>query len=284
MSTEVPYMTIEQLAEKLHGLAERLSKGLLQSGEITEMNLLARQLYERTVVLQFKAFEEQVQAVASAKIAEDQAEKIHPTSVANAAAPLAPELTTDESTPANTAAVSEPEAMAPTKEVSPTAPAVELDEASADTERPAFRISTAPQAAPANAEVSPKQISLIDSIEELSRMEQSINDKFKKTDSPTLAEKLNANSSSRTLSDKLKLKPVANLKTAIGINMRFQFTSTLFEGDAEAYNIAIDKLNSFNSYLEADDYIQNQLKQRYDWEMRSPAVKELLNLVERRYL
>jgi hypothetical protein len=118
-----------------------------------------------------------------------------------------------------------------------------------------------------NAAISPNQISLIDSIEEI---QQSLNERLSE-DRPTLGQKLQKN-------------PIGDLRAAIGINQKFRFISELFAEDSEAFYQAVDKLNSFTSYLEADDYLQNTLKERYEWQPKSPVVRELIDLVERRYL
>jgi hypothetical protein len=102
-------------------------------------------------------------------------------------------------------------------------------------------------------------------------MEQSINESFKSSDGPSLAQRLNQ-------------KPVSDLRKAIGINQRFQFVSVLFDNDSGAFDKAIQRLNEANSYLEADEYVQNSLKNRYDWQMKNPVVKELIQLIERRFL
>ena len=118
--------------------------------------------------------------------------------------------------------------------------------------------------------VSPNQISLIDSIEEIKQMEQSLNETLKH-ESPTLAQKLH-----RT--------PITDLKSALTINQKFQFISHLFNKDGDAFSSAMDRLNGCATYLEADEYIQNTLKDTYDWDMKSSPVREMMDLVERKFL
>ena len=120
-------------------------------------------------------------------------------------------------------------------------------------------------------EIPPNQISLIDSIEEIKKMEHSLNDSLREVRGVSLGQKLNQ-------------KPIHDLKSAISINQQFLFISRLFDKDKAAYLAAVEKINTFSSYLEADEYIQNSLIPRYDWETRSPEVVEFSNLVERRFL
>lgn len=121
------------------------------------------------------------------------------------------------------------------------------------------------------AAVPPNQISLIDSIEEIKRMETSLNEKFKEEESSSLGRKL-------------QNQPIDDLPGAIGINQRFRFINKLFQDDQSAFNEAVGKLNSFTSFIEADEYVRNTLKERFDWQLKDPVVKEMLDLVERRYL
>jgi hypothetical protein len=254
MKPKKTYMTIKALTDALNDMATMLDSGILNPDEITVMKEHAQQLYERLVVLHFKAFEADDAPFAKKRAAA--------TSMVEepVALPASAKADEPEDAPAKPDE-QQPEPSTQSEVAEPIEP-LQAQDKEAPEEGPAFRFGP-PQ-------VAPNQISLIDSIEEIKRMESSINDQFKGVES-------------KTLSHKLKQSPVADLKTAIGINMRFQFTATLFGNDAEAYARAIDKLNAFTSFLEADEYIQNGLKDRYDWQMKSPEAKQFLELVERRY-
>jgi hypothetical protein len=118
--------------------------------------------------------------------------------------------------------------------------------------------------------VSPNQISLIDSIEEIKKTE-SVNKAF-------------ANNVGPSLSQKMANRGIINLVNEITINQRFKFVAQLFDGNKEAYEEAIAKLNGFDTFLEADEYIENIVKDRFDWEANSPVVKEFNGLIERKFL
>ncbi len=120
-------------------------------------------------------------------------------------------------------------------------------------------------------EISPNQISLIDSIEELKLMDQSINANF--SDDQELS-----------LSQKIGSQGVVDLIAAISINQKFKFIANLFGGDQKAYDGALEKLNGFSSYIEADEYIENVVKDRFDWESNSADVKDFITLIERKFL
>lgn len=120
-----------------------------------------------------------------------------------------------------------------------------------------------------NPEISPNQISLIDSIEEIKKSE-TLND--------TVAE------GGESLSQRYGSQGIMDLVAAITINQKFSFISNLFGGDQAAYEGALAKLNAFSSFLEADEYIENVIKDRYDWESNSPVVKDFTALIERKFL
>lgn len=81
---------------------------------------------------------------------------------------------------------------------------------------------------------------------------------------------------------KMKRKPIKDLKTAIGINEKFAFIK-LFGGDATAWTNALQKLNSFSSYWEAEAML-SEFNQKYKWKEDDETLQSLMDLVERRYM
>jgi len=75
---------------------------------------------------------------------------------------------------------------------------------------------------------------------------------------------------------------IADIKSAIGINDRFQFSNELFQGNMQEYEIGIQQLNSSENIDSAMVYF-NSLKKLYNWDMENETVIRLLELVERRY-
>jgi len=250
-------MTINTIAEQILELSRKLEKGELHADEIMEMTELTRQLHERMIVLQYKTFEESV-------IQDGQKEKQQEVSASS-----------NDVAEEKAAGIAEPEPQEPAAEVETTEvkeeeesnegeeyPKKEAPILEANEERAEFRID--------NSVIASNQISLIDSIEEIKEMEKSLNDAFSDS-TPSLAQRLNK-------------KPITNLKSSITINQKFKFISSLFNNDTAAFEAAVERINSCSSYLEADEYIQNSLTDRYEWEMKSPPVREMLELVERRFL
>jgi hypothetical protein len=85
------------------------------------------------------------------------------------------------------------------------------------------------------------------------------------------------------LQEKLALDPIKDLKTAIGINDKFQFTATLFNGDEKAFEMAVKTINGFKIYAEAQFWIKSNLREQYNWDETAEVVKAFDLLVKRRF-
>ncbi|HKK38158.1 MAG TPA: hypothetical protein VJ949_01940 [Cryomorphaceae bacterium] len=238
-------MTIQDIINQLEELGAKLEAGRLGSEEVIEMADLSRDLYERLVVIRHKSYEDLIREERNAEVVEEPA-----------AGPL------DETLEPETPPVSSEKEVI-TEAISEKEPEPNSDR---DVE------VTGPVIPMGSAEISPNQISLIDSIEEIKRMEQSLNDKFQEK------------SEEKSLAQRLKQKPIEDLTSSIGINMKFRFITQLFNEDKAAFEVSVQKLNSFGSYIEADEYIQNTLSEQYGWNPKDPVVKELIDLAQRRYL
>jgi hypothetical protein len=81
---------------------------------------------------------------------------------------------------------------------------------------------------------------------------------------------------------KMKRKPIKDLKTVIGINEKFAYIK-LFGGDATAWTNALQKLNSFSAYWEAEAML-SEFNQKYKWKEEDETLQSLMDLVERRYM
>ena len=82
--------------------------------------------------------------------------------------------------------------------------------------------------------------------------------------------------------NKIQKPSIQDLTKAIGLNDKFVLANDLFEGNMQEYNIAIQQLNGAGSLESAMDYFSN-LQQLYEWDMEKETVKQLVDLVDRRY-
>ena len=85
------------------------------------------------------------------------------------------------------------------------------------------------------------------------------------------------------LQEKLALDPIKDLKAAIGINDKFQFTATLFNGDEKAFEMAVKTINGFKIYAEAQFWIKSNLREQNKWDETAEVVKVFDLLVKRRF-
>lgn len=86
------------------------------------------------------------------------------------------------------------------------------------------------------------------------------------------------------LSDKLKLAPIRDLKTFIGLNKRFAFTTNLFSSNSQDYEKAIDKINGCSTYDEAMSFIQTTLIPKYNWNLDDENFEDLHTFIVRRFM
>jgi len=84
------------------------------------------------------------------------------------------------------------------------------------------------------------------------------------------------------LGDHLQQKPISSLKSAIGINDKFQFINELFDGSMKVYNQAIDQLEQSNDKNEAFSLF-NKIASERKWDEENPVYTQLFDYVNRRF-
>lgn len=82
-----------------------------------------------------------------------------------------------------------------------------------------------------------------------------------------------------SIADKLMLQPIKDLKSAIGINDKFQFINELFGGNADDYNQTIAAINTAENKAAAMELISKK-----DWSSKKALAKSFYTLIERRFL
>jgi hypothetical protein len=98
-----------------------------------------------------------------------------------------------------------------------------------------------------------------------------------------VAEEVEVRIPNTELQEKLALDPIKDLKAAIGINDKFQFTATLFNGDEKAFEMAVKTINGFKIYAEAQFWIKSNLREQNKWDETAMEVKAFDLLVKRRF-
>jgi hypothetical protein len=97
--------------------------------------------------------------------------------------------------------------------------------------------------------------------------------------SNSLYEQIGSQISADDLTDIIKAKPVSSLTEAIGLSDKFLFISELFNGDKDAYQHAISKLDSAENYADARAFLMSLSEKGEETE----AIKQLLMIVKRKH-
>jgi hypothetical protein len=128
-------------------------------------------------------------------------------------------------------------------------------------------------------QTSPKPV-----VEKVSHEKQILGDKFSGNGN-SVHERLAKMKEDKSIGARMQFKPIENLKAAIGVNEKFLFVNELFNGDLQAYNDAVQKLNAYISIHEAFEFL-NHLTTQYNWDGQRSAdtIEKFANLVQRRYM
>lgn len=81
----------------------------------------------------------------------------------------------------------------------------------------------------------------------------------------------------------LKLKPIDDLKSGIGLNEKFLFIRELFGNDHLAYAEAIEKLNQAAGIAEAEQVLAEDILPKQQWDLDTEAALSFLHLIYRRF-
>lgn len=245
-------MRLKELSEELHTNINELLSGNMTPAQTQHLVELCSELYEKLIVLRFKAFSEtntpaeKMQAVL---------ETVEPIKIDTAPIQTPVEL------------VNQVNLIDAIKEVEQDASQEEDDDEDIVfqlipneepvVETPVVSIAQeAPKQEEPKAEVKPPV---------------SLNDTFKE----------NATQQA-SIAKKLEGSPISDLKKNISLNQRFQFCKDLFKGNNQEYELMLEKLNNTNRD-EAMRILQT-LKDKYSWNPDSMAAKDFTDLVNRRYI
>ena len=79
------------------------------------------------------------------------------------------------------------------------------------------------------------------------------------------------------------IQPIADLKQAITLNDKLLYIKDLFNGYNLAYSEAIDILNRFSTFEEADDFLKTNYASKNHWDTKQPTIDKFYELLARRY-
>ncbi len=262
MYEPVKFKRLNEIVKELSHKIAQLHDGQLSKTDLENMTEESRELYERLVVLRFKAFQEEVDTEQT--VIQDEIP-------APVAAPVEVQNVQDE-----------PQVIEPisfridTTEKIENSTQVSLIDAIEEVIKESVVTESAPIAHPEQQPVS-------STVENITKEGTSLNEKMKQAVKENFYEKLAKTIEQKeTFNNKMEQSSIPDLKRAISLNQRFQFSKELFKGNNQDYEVAIEKLNT-TTREEAMKQLES-LRSKYDWSSTSAIASDFVDLVERRYL
>lgn len=83
--------------------------------------------------------------------------------------------------------------------------------------------------------------------------------------------------------EKIGSMGIPDLKSAIGINDKFQFMQELFRGDKDHYERSVKTINECQSLQEAEYWIERELKIKLGWDESDAVAQHFYSLVRKRF-
>jgi len=101
----------------------------------------------------------------------------------------------------------------------------------------------------------------------------------------TFNQKMSAQKTERDngLSAHVNALPVTDLKSAINLNDKLLYIKDLFNGYSLAYSEAIEIVNRFNTYEEAERFLKTNYVAKNNWESKAATAEKFYALLRRRY-
>jgi hypothetical protein len=101
----------------------------------------------------------------------------------------------------------------------------------------------------------------------------------------TINQKISALKAEKEKSASLQanILPITDLKSAINLNDKLLYIKDLFNGYSLAYSEAIEIVNRFNSFEEAERFLKTNYLVKNNWESKPATVEKFYALLKRRY-
>ncbi|HEY9003650.1 MAG TPA: hypothetical protein VIM89_19995 [Mucilaginibacter sp.] len=142
---------------------------------------------------------------------------------------------------------------------------------------PIQHIPEIPKAAEPKAEVTPPPIA-----KEPLRPQVDVDEKEGMlTINQRISAQINANSSRNA--EHTSAQPISDLKQAITLNDKLLYIKDLFNGYNLAYSEALDILNRFTSFDEAENFLKTSYAAKNNWDAKPTTTEKFYALLRRRY-
>jgi hypothetical protein len=100
----------------------------------------------------------------------------------------------------------------------------------------------------------------------------------------TLNERMSAQMATSRMADQLQGQAISDLKSAINLNDKLLYIKDLFNGYGLAYSEAIDNLNRFKTFEEAESFLKATYSVKNNWQDKQATADKFYALLQRRYL
>lgn len=241
---------MKELSKKISEQLSKIDAGQLSVEDLEALVKDAQELYERLIILKFKAYEK-YGAPTKEPIKEE-------------APVVAKEEKIETLPPVVEEAIIDFSAMEEIPEVE------ELEPPLFD-----FSASEEVEATKPKVEAAPKEKVKLESAKEDDEDEDGV-------DQNTLHQKLGVDDE-LSLRKKLQSTPVKDLKSEISIAKKFEYITFMFEGNNQSYEEAMQVLNSCTDGEDAKNKL-NEYSTKYNWDLENKSIIKFVELVERRYL
>ena len=100
----------------------------------------------------------------------------------------------------------------------------------------------------------------------------------------TINERISAQMAAKSgVAEQLHAQSISDLKQAINLNDKLLFVKDLFNGYSLAYSEAIEILNRFTSFAEAEQFLKNNYVAKNHWDTKPETSEKFYALLKRRY-
>lgn len=308
MAQEQEYKNMNDLLLHMQSVLQRMNAGNLHAEELNEAVESARMLYERLIVIRHRAYDRlgKGDSLSSAyNFRLDRYVPINQTSLFDAIHEVEVEKSKgeqsslftleeesvdvetaeDKTTPQKQPAVVEEIPEMDLREAEETE-TKEEEQLESSEEKP----TQLEEETPEELEETPEEVEEAPIVEEevmeegvASESEKTIETEQEASLQPENKSPKPENTGSTSIAEKLEKTPLADLKSAIGLNRKFQFINTLFEGDGSAYDSAIQFLNQDENAAEVSSWIDGNLPKEFEDEDEQNVLIAFIELIERRH-
>ncbi|MEQ6121817.1 hypothetical protein [Reichenbachiella sp. MALMAid0571] len=109
-----------------------------------------------------------------------------------------------------------------------------------------------------------------------------VNEKFTE-EKHTINEKFENNKPKSSIAEVHETEKISEIQKSISVNQRYMFLNDLFNGDSSEYSKALEEVEKSNSFDESVELLVQNYSKKYEWDMNSDEVKELLKVIFKRF-